>query len=152
MPLNKLAVCVSFPTAAHFKTSSWRLATALSTANSAAVAPPSPHSSWRRWKRPSRRLTTRMWWWGSGSPCAPTCQRPVCRYVSIRRTTWFNIVYKELYRVFITISLILCDMDTVVCGASCGEVPGQGCMCTDCKALWGKFLICDNGLYKINWI
>jgi len=33
------------------------------------------------------------------------------------------------------------------------EVLGQGCrMCTDCKALWGKFLICDVGLYKINWI
>jgi len=25
-------------------------------------------------------------------------------------------------------------------------------MCTDCKALWGKFVICENGLYKINWI
>jgi len=24
-------------------------------------------------------------------------------------------------------------------------------MCTDCKALWGKFVICDFGLYKINW-
>jgi len=33
------------------------------------------------------------------------------------------------------------------------EVLGQGChMCTDCKALWGKFEICDIGLYKINWI
>jgi len=33
------------------------------------------------------------------------------------------------------------------------EVKGQGCrMCTDCKALWGKFVICDVGLYKINWI
>jgi len=25
-------------------------------------------------------------------------------------------------------------------------------MCTDCKALWGKFVICDIGRYKINWI
>jgi len=25
-------------------------------------------------------------------------------------------------------------------------------MCTDCKALWGKFVICDIGPYKINWI
>jgi len=33
------------------------------------------------------------------------------------------------------------------------EVLGQGCcMCTDCKALWGEFVICENGLYKINWI
>jgi len=33
------------------------------------------------------------------------------------------------------------------------EVKGQGCrMCTDCKALWGKCVICDIGLYKINWI
>jgi len=31
--------------------------------------------------------------------------------------------------------------------------PGTGMsMCTDCKALWGKFVICENGLYKINWI
>jgi len=30
---------------------------------------------------------------------------------------------------------------------------GQGCrMCTDCNALWGKFVICDIGRYKINWI
>jgi len=33
------------------------------------------------------------------------------------------------------------------------EVKGHGCrMCTDCKALWGKFIICDIGLYKITWI
>jgi len=33
------------------------------------------------------------------------------------------------------------------------EFLGQGCcMCTDCKALWGKFVICDIGLYKIDWI
>jgi len=33
------------------------------------------------------------------------------------------------------------------------KVKGQGCrMCPDCKALWGKFAICDNELYKINWI
>jgi len=33
------------------------------------------------------------------------------------------------------------------------EVLGQGCrMYTDCKALWGKFVICDIGLYTINWI
>jgi len=35
------------------------------------------------------------------------------------------------------------------------EVKGQGCgMCTDCKALWGTFVICENGLYTIkrNWI
>jgi len=33
------------------------------------------------------------------------------------------------------------------------EVKGQGCRtCTDCKALWGHFFICDIGLYKINWI
>jgi len=33
------------------------------------------------------------------------------------------------------------------------EVKGQGCrMCTDCKALWGGFVICDIGRYKINWI
>jgi len=25
-------------------------------------------------------------------------------------------------------------------------------MCTDCKALWGKFVICEDGLCKINWI
>jgi len=25
-------------------------------------------------------------------------------------------------------------------------------MCTDCKALWGEFVICGNGLYKINCI
>jgi len=25
-------------------------------------------------------------------------------------------------------------------------------VCTDCKACWGKFVICDIGLYKINWI
>jgi len=25
-------------------------------------------------------------------------------------------------------------------------------MCTDRKALWGKFVICDIGLYQINWI
>jgi len=32
------------------------------------------------------------------------------------------------------------------------EVLGQRCcMCTDCKALWGKFVICENRLYKINW-
>jgi len=32
-------------------------------------------------------------------------------------------------------------------------VLGQGCrMCTDCKAIGGKFVICDNGQYKINWI
>jgi len=32
------------------------------------------------------------------------------------------------------------------------EVLGQGCrMCTDCKALLGKFVTCENGLYKINW-
>jgi len=31
--------------------------------------------------------------------------------------------------------------------------PGTGMsMCTDCKALWGKFVIRENGLYKINWI
>jgi len=29
-------------------------------------------------------------------------------------------------------------------------VKGQGCrMCTDCEALWGKFIICDIGQYKI---
>jgi len=29
----------------------------------------------------------------------------------------------------------------------------SGCRtCTDCKALWGTFVICDIGLYKINWI
>jgi len=33
------------------------------------------------------------------------------------------------------------------------EVKGQGCrMCTDCKALWGEFVICDIGLYQINCI
>jgi len=33
------------------------------------------------------------------------------------------------------------------------EVKGQGCrMCIDCKALWGKFIICDIGLSTINWI
>jgi len=33
------------------------------------------------------------------------------------------------------------------------EVLGQECrMCTDCKALWGKFIICDFGLYQWNWI
>jgi len=33
------------------------------------------------------------------------------------------------------------------------KVKGQGCrMWTDCKALWGRFVICDIGLYKINWI
>jgi len=33
------------------------------------------------------------------------------------------------------------------------EVKGQGCrMYTDCKALWGKFVICGVGLYKMNWI
>jgi len=33
------------------------------------------------------------------------------------------------------------------------EVLGQGCrMCPDCKALWGKCVFCDNGLYKIIWI
>jgi len=33
------------------------------------------------------------------------------------------------------------------------EVKGQGCRtCTDCKALRGEFVICDFGLYKINWI
>jgi len=33
------------------------------------------------------------------------------------------------------------------------EVKGQGWwMCTDCKALWGEFVIWDFGLYKINWI
>jgi len=32
------------------------------------------------------------------------------------------------------------------------EVKGQGCrLCTDCKALWGNFVICDV-LYKMNWI
>jgi len=32
------------------------------------------------------------------------------------------------------------------------EVKGQECvMCTDCKALWGEFVICDIGQYKINW-
>lgn len=78
---NKPAACVScLPTAAHLKTSSWRLATARSTASSAAAARPSPRSSWRRWRRPSRRRTTRTWWCGSGWPCAPTCQRPECRY------------------------------------------------------------------------
>jgi len=25
-------------------------------------------------------------------------------------------------------------------------------MCTDCKAHWGTFVICDIGLYKCNWI
>jgi len=31
------------------------------------------------------------------------------------------------------------------------EVKGQGCrMCTDCKAHWGKFVICNIRLYKIN--
>jgi len=31
------------------------------------------------------------------------------------------------------------------------EVKGQGChMCTDSKALWGKFETCNFGLYKIN--
>jgi len=31
--------------------------------------------------------------------------------------------------------------------------PGTGMsMCTDCKPLWGKFVICDIGLYKMNWI
>jgi len=30
---------------------------------------------------------------------------------------------------------------------------GQGCrMCTDCKALWGDFVIWDIELYRINWI
>jgi len=34
-----------------------------------------------------------------------------------------------------------------------GEVKGQGCrMSTVFKALWGKLVICENGLYKINWI
>jgi len=33
------------------------------------------------------------------------------------------------------------------------EVKGQGCrMRADYKTLWGKFIICDIGLYKINWI
>jgi len=33
------------------------------------------------------------------------------------------------------------------------KVKGQGCrMCTDCKALWGKFVICDFRLMKIIWI
>jgi len=33
------------------------------------------------------------------------------------------------------------------------EVLGPGCrMCTDCQAHWGKFVVCDIGLYKINWI
>jgi len=33
------------------------------------------------------------------------------------------------------------------------EVKGQGCrMCTDCKARWGTFIICEIGLYKMNWI
>lgn len=49
------------PTAAHFQTSSWRLVTVLSTANSGAAARPSPRSSWRRWRRPSRKPTTQTW-------------------------------------------------------------------------------------------
>jgi len=34
------------------------------------------------------------------------------------------------------------------------EVLGHGCrMCTDCKALWGKFVICEMYLQnKLNWI
>jgi len=33
------------------------------------------------------------------------------------------------------------------------EVKGQGCrMCTDCKGLWGEFVIFNFGLYKIKWI
>jgi len=33
------------------------------------------------------------------------------------------------------------------------EILGQGyCICTDCKAHWGKFVSCDIGLYRINWI
>jgi len=33
------------------------------------------------------------------------------------------------------------------------EVKGQGCRtCTDCKALWGTFVMCHIGLYEINCI
>jgi len=33
------------------------------------------------------------------------------------------------------------------------EVLGKGCrMSTNCKALWGIFVIFDSGSYKINWI
>jgi len=33
------------------------------------------------------------------------------------------------------------------------EFKGQGCrLCTDCKAVWGKFVISDNGRHKIKWI
>lgn len=84
--LNLARVFPSFPTVAHSKTSSWRLVTAPSTASSGAAARPSPRSSWRRWRRPSRRPTIQMWWWGSGWPCAPTCPRPECRY-ECRQTT-----------------------------------------------------------------
>jgi len=47
---------------------------------------------------------------------------------------------KSFFYIFGEIFLIRC------------EVKGQRChMFTDCKALWGKFLICDIGPYKINW-
>jgi len=39
----------------------------------------------------------------------------------------------------------------VVPGPMWGQRSGMS-MCTDCKALWDTFVICENGLYNINWI
>ena len=48
-------------TAGHSQTSSWRPVTVLSTGSSAGAARPSPLSSWRRWRKPSRKHTTLTW-------------------------------------------------------------------------------------------
>jgi len=49
--------------------------------------------------------------------------------------------WKDFFYYLGVFSLIRCD------------VKGQGCRtCTDCKALWGEFIICDVGRYQINWI
>lgn len=51
-----------------------------STESSGAVGRPSLPSSWRLWRRPSRRPTTPTWWCVNVWPCAPTCLRLECRY------------------------------------------------------------------------
>jgi len=60
--------------------------------------------------------------------------------VALRKVSSIFFPVKGFFSIYWEFFLIWC------------EVKGQGCrMCTDFKALWGKFVICDIGLSKINW-
>jgi len=107
---------------------------------------------WPAWRRSSsawcsRLSNTTCWPWLPKCPWTCAWQPPpsppeVCAFQNTRKRTGNDVS--------LPVHIYWVKRETYY--SHC-EVLGRGChMCTDCKALWGTFLICENGLYKLKWI